>query len=845
MNNGDVIVRVGADITAFSRGMTAATANLTQFGNANRETFDAFKKVGTAFTAGGVAIAAGLGASVKVASDFQSAFAGVRKTVDATEEEFAVLKDGIRDMAKELPAGADEIARVTEAAGQLGIKKNALLDFTRVMVNLGVATNMSADDAATALARFANITNMSQTDFSNLGSTVVDLGNKFATTEGEIVDMALRLAGAGAQIGMSEADIMGLSAALSSVGVQAEMGGSALSKAMVNMQVATSTGFGKMNDITAKTGLTLRELQLSASNTPKHFTLVAESLDMTKTELNNVIKSASDLENFAKIAGMTGGEFKKAFETDAVGALGAFIEGLGGAEAAGDSAINMLQEMGITEVRLRDSLLRAGNASELFAGAIDIANNAWTENVALTNEAEERYKTFESKLAMFKNVVTDVAISVGDVLLPVITSFIEKLSGLADWISNLNPKIIEASVIFTAIAGAVMLVVGPILLLIGFIPQIITGFKAITTVFAATKAAILGLATGVGPLSAAFTFLTGPVGIAIAAITGIIAVLVLAYNKVEWFRDGVDKVWAKIKELTVKAFGAVKDTVTKVIKDTVSFASGILDKFKAFWDENGKAIMAIVKLYFGAIMTQIKLVMGLIKGVFEVVWPLITAVIDMAWRTIKAIVSTAINIVLGTIQTVLKVLQGDWKGAWETIKSTVSNIWNDVKALFKPSEMTQIGKDIISGLINGIGSMASAVGDAAKNIAKNVKDTITGFLGIKSPSRVLMAIGVNTGEGFVNGIKSMTSEVAKQANKLAQAAIIDSKQSIAIAGYQTPVSGAGAGRSAVSTSSHGGTSNGAVINQTLHFHDHAISPSEAARKQKQASQHLALEWGMG
>src|SRR5690606_25734010 len=156
-------------------------------------------------------------------------FAGVRKTVDATEAEFAELEKGIRDMAKEIPAAATEIAAVAEAAGQLGIQKNAILGFTRTMVDLGVATNMTSDQAATALARLANITQMSQQEFDRLGSAIVALGNNLATTESEIVEMGLRIAGAGAQIGLTEAQILGFAAALSSVGIEAEAGGTAIS----------------------------------------------------------------------------------------------------------------------------------------------------------------------------------------------------------------------------------------------------------------------------------------------------------------------------------------------------------------------------------------------------------------------------------------------------------------------------------------------------------------------------------------------------------------------------------------------------------------------------------------
>ena len=170
--------------------------------------------------------------STKSAAEFDSAMVGVRKTTELTDSEFAAMTQSIRDMAKELPASAVEIAGVAEAAGQLGIEKENITDFARTMIDLGETTNLTADEAANAFARFANITQMPQSEFENLGSTVVQLGNNMATTEAEITVMGLRLAAAGKQVGLTEAEIMGLAAAMSSVGIEAQAGGSSMSQTM-------------------------------------------------------------------------------------------------------------------------------------------------------------------------------------------------------------------------------------------------------------------------------------------------------------------------------------------------------------------------------------------------------------------------------------------------------------------------------------------------------------------------------------------------------------------------------------------------------------------------------------
>ncbi|MCK1989475.1 phage tail tape measure protein [Lysinibacillus fusiformis] len=529
------------------------------------------KKLSMYVTAPIAAMGAG---AFKAAVDFESAFAGVRKTVDATESEFQYFSDEIRNMSKDIPAAATEIAKVAEAAGQLGIKNDAILGFTRTMTDMGVATNMSADEAATALARFANITKMSQQDFDKLGSTVVGLGNNFATTESEIIEMSLRLAGAGAQIGMSEADILGLATALSSVGIQAEMGGSALSRVMVRMQVAASTGLGQMDELTKKTGMSLRELQMLAANNSMDFTSLADSLGMTNKEMKNIVNAGLDLENFAKVAGMTSKQFKEMFEKDAVGAIGSFVNGLGNAEQAGESAINMLQEMGITEILLRDSLLRAGNANELFAESIDVANKAWGENVALANEAEQRYKTTESQLIILKNKLVDLGITLGNILIPFVLKMVELVEPWIEKFASLSEKTQKTILILGGLAAAI----GPVLIVGGAL------ISSIGTIISAVGG--LSMAIGVaGGATTAFgatlALITGPIGWAIGAIALLTAGGIALYKNWDTIVEKNPQLLASFAALAppvVLVVGAIKtmqDAMTPAIEQADLFGEGV------------------------------------------------------------------------------------------------------------------------------------------------------------------------------------------------------------------------------------------------------------------------------
>ncbi len=445
------------------------------------------------------AVAAGLTASVKTAIDFESAFTGVEKTVDGTKEQLENLKQGIRDLAKEIPASTTEISAVAEAAGQLGIQTDNVLDFTKTMINMGNATNLSAEEAATTLARFANVTKMSQSDFDKLGSTIVALGNNFATTESEIATMGMNLGSAGSQIGMSQSEIMALATALSSVGLEAQAGGTAFSKLMINMQLAVETG-------------------------------------------------NSDLKDFAKVAGMTAEEFATAFKEDATDALLKFIDGLSKSGEQGESAIKVLDEMGITETRLRDSILRATNASDIFNDAIKLGNKAWDENNALSNEANKRYGTLKSKLEIVKNKLLDNVITMGNKLMPVVEKMLDKVSKWTDNLSKLNDNQLETILKI----GAMVVAAGPVITVFGKITSGVGGaikvFSICSDALKVMHGTMTSTNTAVNSLSKVFSVLGSPTGIAVMGITALVGSISLIASKIESVTKDAEDDFEKMAE---------------------------------------------------------------------------------------------------------------------------------------------------------------------------------------------------------------------------------------------------------------------------------------------------------
>ena len=398
--------------SAWTQAGTALTNFSKKCGTLSKAMTKAGKTLTTHITTPIVALGT---TAVKASMDFESSFAYVRKTVNGTEEDFNKLADASKRMSTEIATSTDEINAVMATGGQLGIATEHIEEFARVMIDLSNAsTDLDADTAATQLAKFANIMGTSQSQFSNIGSTIAMLGNNFATTEAPIAEMAMRIAGAGKQIGLTEAQVLGLATALSSVGIQAQAGGSSISKALIKMEVAATTGGDALKD-------------------------------------------------FARVSGMTEQEFVSAWKSDPIKVFQRFIESLAEMNEEGISSVAVLDEIGISEIRLRDTMLRAVNATELFANAQDMAEEAWKENTALAQKSSIIYGTTASKLKNLKNTALMFAQRIGDDLNPTIQQIIDSVNGLLEKFLSLDESQRQSIVKWAAFAAAI----GPAVLILG------------------------------------------------------------------------------------------------------------------------------------------------------------------------------------------------------------------------------------------------------------------------------------------------------------------------------------------------------------------------------------------
>ena len=589
------------------------------------------------------------------AIEFESSFADVRKVLgDVPTEDLENLEQDIRDLSKIRPETASEIAEVTSMAAQLGVRGNDnLIKFTDTMVKLGDSTNLTSQEAAETFAKFINVMGTSQGEIDKVGATVVNLGNNFATTEKDIAEMSMRLGAAGKLAGMTEPEVMGIATALSSVGIASEAGGSAFSKLIINMSNASANG-KKANEIIASTGQSLRDLQMLSDSDSKAFKELAQSLGYTSDEFSDFLDASATLEQFSKVTGMTADEFNKAYGEDAVGTIQKFINSLAG--MSNTDALQTLDEMGIKEIRLRDTILRSTTGVENFNKALEIANEGWEENIALDNEANQRYQTTESRMKMMKNKFTDVGISLKKELQPAIDAFISALGWIAD-----NAE---------AVGAALFVVVSAI-----------SGFLIVSKVLPLLKSLNLVL-------------LANPAGLIAAAIAALVAAFVILLIKCKPFRDFFVNMWKTISSAFSKAWNGVIKPILDALKVGIEtifnvlqmvWENGIQPLFESIiegvsilWSTGIEPVLGFILEGVGALFDALKVlwdevlhpVVDEIGGAFQWLWDTVISVILMAMAATFSAVWYAIKgLWEGVLQPVFKALGEFFKWVWENILS--------------------------------------------------------------------------------------------------------------------------------------------------------------------------------
>jgi len=384
-------VKLTLDDRQFRQGLTKSQGALKGFASNATRVGRGVGQLGAGFVRAGTIIAGaaigGLGFAAKKAIDFEDAFAGVRKTVDASDSELSNLYTQLRQLATRIPVQFTDLAEIAQEAGALGVATPDVVGFTDVVARLAAATvGLTPEAAAEAFGKLGNVlfTNAQKADglvkeYNQMGSALVALGNAGASSEGDIIEVAKRFGAAGRQAGLTAAQVLGFSSAIASLGVEPEAAGSSLSRIFNNITKYLGTG-----DKKAKA--------------------------------------------FAETIGITVPQFKKLYAKDATSAVTQFLAKLGKLDRFKASAV--LKKAGITNIRdINAILLLSQNTGELTR-QLNLSTDAYNKNTELAEVSARRFDTLKNKLATLRNLFFDSAVTVAEGFTPALGRAADKIRAL-------------------------------------------------------------------------------------------------------------------------------------------------------------------------------------------------------------------------------------------------------------------------------------------------------------------------------------------------------------------------------------------------------------------------------
>src|SRR5690625_5022480 len=766
----DILIKVGADITDFSKKMAKSNKALKDFSKANEETFDSFKKTGTAITAGGVALAGGLGFAVKTAADFESGMSQVAAVSGATGDELKALEERARELggstsfsAKEASDGLQYLALAGWDTKQMVEGLEPVLHLAEAgALDLGRASDLVTDSMAALglevgdldgyLNKVAQTSRESNTDIDQFMEAMVVAGGTFSRFN-------VPLGEANAFLGV-----------LANRGTKGAEAGTALNAIM-----------DRLTSGTGQAATALEELGISAFDSEGNFKGMEQVLREVKTALDDMDEEQK-AHYQSMIAGLNHG---KSFEK--------MLQGLG----------NEYDELKGHIIDSDDALLEVRDTmKDNLKGALENLSSAFEE----------------------------ILISLGSALLPAVKEIAKWLQKLADWFNGLSDSTKTTIAGVAGIASVLLLVAGPMLLLIGFIPKIIAGFTAIATVVK-TVGAVLGGLVSIPAL--------------IIAAVAVLAFAIYKYwdeikeftiNTWNTVKEFLADLWESVKEIASTVWSALAEAVMAIIQPFIdgimNIFNGMKDGLETLW--NGlktyfEGVWDLIKnIFLGAVLLLFNLVTGNFEELKEnaiAIWGNIKDALGRMWEGIKNIFFGAIDAVKGAIKAGWENMRNNiktltekardlikriWNGIkrfftetlvniWNAVKrkftdivnsvrekmaesrDRIKKIWNNVMEFFRGIDLKKIGKDIIQGLINGIKSKITAVGNAVKDVTSKITGKIKGILGIASPARLLVKFGMWSGEGLAKGIEQSTKLVDRATEYMTEAATPDIDMS-----YATP-----------------------------------------------------------
>ena len=654
----------------------------------------------------------GLGAAaVKVASDFDSAMSQVAAVSGATGKDLEALRDKAREMGSKTKFSASEAAEAMNYMAMAGWKTNDMLSGIEGIMNLAAASGedlATTSDIVTDALTALGLSAEDSGHFADILAAASSNANTNVSMMGETFKYCAPVAGA---LGFSAEDTAEAIGLMANAGIKSSQAGTAMRSMMTNLTGEvkfTGAAFGELTVQTTNTDGSMRSLGDILADCRAAFAQMSESEKAANAE---ALVGKNAMSGFLAVMNAAPGDIEKL-----------------------NSAINNCD----------------GTAEKMAATMQD--------NLA-------------GQLTILKSQLEELAISIGEILMPYIRQIVGWIQGLVDWLNSLDEGTKKIIVTVALVAAAL----GPVLIVIG---KVVGAVGTIMTVVPQIASAISGVIAFVsGTVIPAVSAVVAAIGWVPLAIAAVVAILVVLYNKCEWFREAVNAIWTQIKEFFVSAWEVICSFFTETIPNAwnslVSFFQGIPAWWSGLWQSVGD--------FFSNIWTNM-MNNPVLTGIVDMIrslWENLSTTLQGIWNGIKTAASGAWelikNVVLGPVLLLIDLVTGnftklkeDVANIWNNIKNAASNIWNGIK---------QVVGSLAQGLANHVSILLTGLKTTIANIWTAIKNTASSaWNGLKN---LVSSIASNLKQAAVNAFKSMVSGIRSALSSLG---------SVVQSGFQSAIS---------------------------------------------------------
>ncbi len=664
----------------------------------------------------------GLGAAaVKVAADFDSGMSQVAAVSGATGKELDALREKAREMGSKTKFSASEAAEAMNYMAMAGWKTGDMLDGIEGIMNLAAASGedlATTSDIVTDALTALGLSAKDSGHFADILAAASSNANTNVSMMGETFKYCAPVAGALGFTAEDTAEAIGL---MANAGIKSSQAGTAMRTMLTSLT-------GEVTFV----GDAFGELTIQTTNTDGSMRSLGEILADCRVAFSQM----SESEQAANAEALVGKN-----------AMSGFL-----------------------------AVMNAAPAD------IEKLNNAITN---CDGTAEKMAETMQDNLAgqltILKSQLEELAISIGEILMPSIRQIVGWIQGLVDWLNGLDEGTKKIIVTIALVAAAV----APVLIVIG---KVVGAIGTIMTVIPQVAGAISGVVGFVsGTVIPAITAVVAAIGWVPIAIAAVIAIIVLLWNKCEWFREAVTTVWEAVKSATIAAWNAIGTFLTNlwggIVQTGKTVFQGLASFFTSCWQgiQNmfttvltaistffstiwnairttvvtvGTAIQTFLTTSWTAVKTVITTILTAIQTVFTTVWNAIKAVVTAVVSAIQSFITTAWNTIKSVVTAVMNAIRSVVSGAWNNVKAVTSSVLNAVK-----SAVSTVFNSVVS-------SIRTAMGNVYSTIVSGFNRAASFITGLASSA---FRWGADLINGIVNGIRSCIGNVVSAVSDVANA----------------------------------------------------------------------------